>query len=116
VRAIVCGGRNFHDWVAIENFLSKLELTEIIEGGAHGADYHAAQYARKHEDIKLTTVKANWNAYGKTAGPIRNQEMLDMKPDVIIAFPGGRGTADMVRRGKAAGIEVIEVRVKPCPT
>lgn len=36
--------------------------------------------------------------------------MLDLaKPDVVVAFKGGRGTADMVRRAREAGVKVIEV-------
>lgn len=53
---------------------------------------------------------------GKAAGPIRNQHMIDTaKPDLVVSFPGGAGTADMVRRAKAAGVRVIEVepRLRP---
>ena len=47
----------------------------------------------------------------KSAGHIRNQVMLDKgKPDVVVAFPGGRGTADMVRRAEGAGIEVRRIK------
>jgi len=53
---------------------------------------------------------ANWAGLGRKAGPIRNQEMLDQgRPNMVVAFPGGRGTADMVRRARGAGVEVIEV-------
>jgi len=52
---------------------------------------------------------ANWAELGRKAGPIRNQQMLDEgKPNLVVAFPGGRGTADIVRRARAAGIEVVE--------
>jgi len=61
-------------------------------------------------------VRAKWSKHGRAAGPIRNQEMIDeCKPDLVVAFPGGRGTADMVRRAKAAGIRVIEVQHNPPP-
>lgn len=54
---------------------------------------------------------ADWTRYGPSAGPIRNQQMLDEgKPTLVVAFPGGRGTADMSRRALQAGIELIEVR------
>lgn len=49
---------------------------------------------------------------GKAAGPIRNQRMLDDgKPDRVLAFPGGRGTANMVKLAKAAGVPVHEIRI-----
>lgn len=53
---------------------------------------------------------ANWLKYGRMAGAMRNQQMLDEEEvDLVVAFPGGKGTADMVRRARAAGIEVREV-------
>lgn len=56
----------------------------------------------------------DWDKYGNAAGPIRNQQMLDEgKPDLVVAFPGGRGTADMVNKARKAGIEVIEVTYTP---
>lgn len=46
----------------------------------------------------------------RSAGPKRNQRMLDKgKPDLVLAFPGGDGTADMVRKAKSAGVPIIEV-------
>lgn len=54
------------------------------------------------------TEKAYWNLHGKAAGPIRNQLMLDKyDPDLVIAFPGETGTANMVKLSINAGIEVI---------
>lgn len=55
------------------------------------------------------THRADWATYGDSAGPRRNQEMVDSGLDLLIAFPGGMGTADMVRRAKAAGVPVEEV-------
>jgi hypothetical protein len=49
---------------------------------------------------------ADWTKHGKAAGPIRNQEMID-EADALAAFPGGRGTADCVRRAKAKGIPIF---------
>lgn len=65
-------------------------------------------YAADH-GISAEGFPADWRKYGKSAGPLRNQQMIDEgKPDLVVAFPGGTGTADMVRRAKAAGIRVIE--------
>lgn len=81
----------------------------IIAGGAKGADSAAADFAVV-SFCQLQEFKADWNKHGKAAGAIRNQQMLDEgKPDLVVAFPGGRGTADMVRRAKKAGIEVREI-------
>jgi hypothetical protein len=54
--------------------------------------------------------QADWKGLGRKAGPIRHQQMLDeSQPALVVAFPGGRGTADMVCRARGADIEVIEV-------
>lgn len=107
-RVLVCGGRGFDDAALVERTLCDLRPAPsvIIEGGARGADKLARLWAQ-HYGADVETCPADWGAHGKAAGPIRNQRMLDEgKPDLVIAFPGGRGTADMVRRAKAAGVEV----------
>lgn len=58
----------------------------------------------------MSQVPADWKTHGKRAGSIRNQKMIDdYHPQLVVAFPGGAGTADMVRRARAAGIEVREI-------
>lgn len=114
MRVLVCGGRSFADMDAMcaaldRIVLSKAGLSVIIHGGASGADALAAQYAES-EGANVAVYPADWKTHGRAAGPIRNQQMLDEgKPDLVLAFPGGRGTADMVRRAKAAGVPVREV-------
>ena len=55
-------------------------------------------------------AEADWAKHGRKAGPIRNQRMIDEgRPDLVVAFPGGTGTADMVERARVAGIRVIEI-------
>lgn len=83
-------------------------FTEILEGGAAGADACAATFGRL-KDIRVTTYKADWSEHGPAAGPIRNRKMvMEGKPDLVIAFPGGRGTADCLFHAREAGIKVIE--------
>jgi hypothetical protein len=54
---------------------------------------------------------ADWAGLGRKAGPIRNEQMLsEGQPHLVVAFPGGRGTAHMVGIARAAGVEVIEIR------
>jgi hypothetical protein len=112
---LICGGRDYRNInqfnTVMEQITAERGGTErLIHGGATGADRLASLYA-KSWGIKCTSYPANWRNLGKAAGPIRNQQMIDEgKPDLVIAFPGGRGTADMVRRAKAAGIEVVEVK------
>lgn len=116
---LVCGGRTYDDQRTINYELdllhSRLPIGEIIEGGAKGADECARTWAWLN-DVSSVSYVANWKTMGRSAGPIRNQRMLDEgKPSLVVAFPGGRGTADMVRRAKAAGIEVLEISDSAAP-
>lgn len=82
---------------------------DIIHGGARGADRGADEWGVANW-VPVHEFKADWDKYGKLAGPIRNKEMLEIgKPDLVIAFPGGKGTSNMVQQAKEAGVEVIEV-------
>ncbi len=109
MRVIVCGGRDYADGPRFVKEMHAHPVTAIAHGGAKGADTLANAYALMI-GIPVTEYPAQWGEFGKGAGPIRNGRMLaDFKPDAVIAFPGGRGTADMVARAKAAGVRVIEV-------
>lgn len=116
MRVLVCGGRDYTDTETVYCTLDRIHKNEqidiVIEGNARGADRIAGYWARRNK-IDNLKFKADWAkpGYGKAAGPIRNQQMIDEgKPDYWIAFPGGRGTADMVKRLKAAGIPGLEVK------
>ena len=112
MRVLVCGGRHYKDEITMAWALRPFEsdATLIIHGGATGADSLADEWAHDY-NIPVECYEADWKRWGNSAGPIRNQQMIDEgKPDLVIAFPGGRGTADMVRRAREAGIRVEEVR------
>jgi hypothetical protein len=81
----------------------------VIAGGASGADTLAEEWA-KAQAIPCNVYHADWAKHVRAAGPMRNQQMLDEgRPTLVVAFPGGRGTADMVRRAREAGIETIAI-------
>lgn len=114
---LVTGGRDFNDFRFVSDVLdayhSKGEIVLLLQGGAEGADSHAAHWAKQRQ-IPWLTLPAKWGKLGKAAGPIRNQQMLGflgLRPDYVLAFEGGRGTADMIARAKAEGIPVY----KPTP-
>ena len=132
MRVLVCGGRDFGERskaplgsfqfiedsrriVAQRELLDRV-LSEQCPTG-HEIIIHGA--ARKRRQ-KVMSFPADWYPNGRSAGmdrsagPKRNQRMIDEgKPDLVVAFPGGKGTEDMKRRAKAAGIKVIEVPVAP---
>lgn len=113
MRVLVCGGRDFTNCGLVFDTLDALAKSEvidcIIEGDARGADRIAGAWAKRRR-VDLRLFPALWASEGKAAGPRRNQRMLDAgKPDLVIAFPGGVGTADMIRRAEQAGIPVRRV-------
>ena len=128
-RVLVCGGRYYgttttedgyrvphrKEVETLEKYLNSL-LKEfpsmlIIQGAAKGADSLAGQWAKKN-NIEQLVFPADWNTYGKSAGFLRNTEMLQSgKPDLVVAFPGGTGTAMMCKIAAAEGVEVRRVTI-----
>lgn len=130
MRVLVCGGRQFANpnvqgkppaevfeetcqLVSALDAVHEAEgsrITCIIHGCAPGADMAAANWAGDR-GIPVEPYPAEWRKYRAAAGPMRNARMLAMcSPDLVIAFPGNLGTADMVRRARAAGVRVVEVK------
>ena len=111
MRILVCGGRDFSDYQLLSETLNPYisKGLVIIHGGASGADSFAEHWARDNADI-IESYPADWNKYGKRAGYIRNAQMLsEGKPDLVIAFPGGKGTAMMIKLAEAAKVPVMKV-------
>lgn len=109
MRILCCGDRN---WTSISKIRTRLEEyrntdTTIIHGNARGADRLSAQVAMEL-GLKVLSFPAQWERYGKAAGPIRNQQMLDEgSPELVIAFhndiENSKGTKDMLNRAKVSG-------------
>lgn len=96
--------------VALSPYLHDLGTHTIIHGAAPGADSVAARWAERH-GVPTLPFPADWKRHGKAAGPKRNARMIaEGRPDIVIAFAGGRGTRDCVDRSRAAGIDVVEVK------
>lgn len=107
---LVCGSRTWTDRKTIENVIAELDRdTIIVHGAARGADTLADQAALLFGLLRRP-YPADWGKYGRGAGPIRNQQLLDEQEVArVIAFrmPGeSKGTDDMIRRARAAGIPV----------
>ena len=111
-RVLVCGGRKFDDKDALFRQLDawRPRIGVIICGAARGADALAADWARSR-NVPLQLFPANWARHGRAAGFKRNWQMLKHgRPDVVIAFPGGKGTEQMVRIAREAGVKVIRIQ------
>jgi uncharacterized protein (DUF58 family) len=117
-RILVCGGRDYADARALGAELDALHagnpVTDLIHGAARGADSLAAAWARSR-GISIRPFPADWDRHGKAAGFLRNVRMLrEGRPDLVVAFPGGRGTAHMVGLARRAGVAVLEA-ARPHP-
>lgn len=129
MKILVCGGRDFNNrdllndtinWCTAGLSWTNNAGLEIISGGANGADKIAADYATRFdittcgntgEGIKNTIVLPDWDKHKKAAGFIRNQIMIDLSPDLVIAFWDGKskGTHDTINKAKKKGITTLVV-------
>jgi len=116
MRILCCGDRNWNRPNDIKIALvlaiadNIFDEVTIIHGNANGADRLSGMVALSL-DMMVESYPANWSEYGRAAGPIRNQQMLDEgKPNLVIAFhsnlENSKGTADMVRRARKANIPI----------
>lgn len=114
-RVLVCGGRNY---LAYSVVFQALEVAwkncsgflTVIEGGARGADAAACMWSEEHEafGVRHLQFPADWKTHGRSAGPIRNKQMLDEShPDLCMWFPGGNGTRSMISLARVAGVPVV---------
>lgn len=112
MRLLICGDRHWKDYDYIYKILQEYSpmTTVVITGGATGADSIANQIAT---ELKMTTevYPADWKRYGKSAGPIRNAEMIKKGcPDVVLAFHNNlqlsKGTANMITKAREVNIPV----------
>lgn len=113
LRVLVCGGRRYENQGRVFQVLDDLSwgspLMHVIQGGASGADMLARAWAASRGNT-CDGYPADWAVYGRAAGPVRNQEMLEKgRPDLVVAFPGNRGTTDMVERARRRGVSVLLV-------
>ena len=119
MRLLVCGGRDYaderHVFVVLDAVHTETPITAVIEGGARGADTLARRWAEA-AGIPVEEYPADWRTFGRSAGHVRNARMLrEGRPDRVVAFPGGRGTTNMVALTRQAGIPVVEVRAPAIP-
>ncbi|MEJ8814914.1 DUF2493 domain-containing protein [Variovorax ureilyticus] len=112
MRVLVCGGHRYDDWAFIVSVLDRVHarrpLTLLIEGGATGADNLARRWALAR-GIEVATYRADWDRYQHRAVSIRNAQMLrEGRPELVVAFKGGRATAHMVTIAAAALVPVLK--------
>lgn len=116
MRVLVRGGRGYGNvrrvFAVLDMIHHYVEPIDLLIHGAcsmAGADLLAERWAQNRE-IAYYGMPARWRIDGRSAGPRRNRRMLTLQPDLVVAFPGGPGTADMVRAARDAGVLVLEVQ------
>lgn len=93
----------------VRSVLASQRVGLLLHGGASGVDAAAAAWARA-AGVEARAFPADWSG-GRSAGPARNRRMLrEGQPDVLLAFPGGRGTDDCVRAAGELGVPVRDLR------
>jgi len=120
-RILICGDREYKDWTQIRDYLDTISRTTIIiHGGARGADSIAGNLAIS---LKMKVIKfpAEWDKYGKGAGLIRNQQMLDEgHPDLVIYFhkdiENSKGTKDKWRNRRSIQWHYLKLMGITSPT
>lgn len=111
MKTIIAGGRHYQFNDTDREFLDTLEITEVVCGGATGADEGGRLWAISR-GIPVKMFPADWKNHGKAAGPIRNREMAEYCEQLVAFWDGkSRGTKNMIETAKRLGLRVfIELR------
>lgn len=131
-KVLVTGGRSYNDektfYKTMDHLRMEYDISVVVHGGAAGADslarkwgketlgaYRVKEYPARWDDLKapgaIVKERRNGMKYNISAGPQRNQRMLDDNPDIelVVVFPGGVGTRDMELRARRGGFPVITI-------
>lgn len=111
MKVVVTGSREFRSQQRVYDALCAVSaacrIHRLAHGSASGVDEFAKRWARRY-NVDCIGYDAEWNKYGRSAGPRRNGHMLRVEdPDVVIAFTGGSGTQNCVEQAVGMGIPVV---------
>ena len=114
MKVIIAGSRDLTDYTLVERAIqaSGFSITEVVSGGCRGVDLLGEEWAKQHH-VPVKRFLADWGRLGKSAGPLRNQQMAEYA-DALIALklPISKGTQDMITRAKQQKLKVYVVAVK----
>jgi hypothetical protein len=110
MKMIIAGGRSYKftqkDIYQLEYICRVWEVTEIVSGGALGADREGEVFALNHK-LPIKRFSADWDKHGRAAGPLRNREMAEYA-DAVVLFPGNKGTESMYKEALHAAIRIFD--------
>jgi len=111
MKLIIAGGRDYHltseDYGLLDRIHEAQPITRVVSGSAKGADECGEKWA-KIKGIPVSGFIADWKQHGKKAGPMRNRRMAEYA-DALAAFPGGRGTANMIEEARARNLQIFDL-------
>ena len=114
---IIAGSRDFDDYGRLcqecDTLLAGLRVDSILCGECRGADALGKRYA-EDRGISVKSYPADWQRYGRAAGPIRNKQMAEAA-DLLIAFWDGqsRGTHSMIKLMQGKAVEIVYIGHEP---
>ena len=109
MKLIIAGGRHHHLSPSDYEQLQQIKgVKTVICGGATGVDADAKQWAEQ-QGISVKVFEADWQSYGKMAGPLRNRQMADYA-DALAIFPGGKGTDSMFEEARKRDLKIFDFR------
>jgi hypothetical protein len=113
MKVAVVGSRNFQDYDLLKQILAEYEITEIVSGGAKGADSLGEKYAKEH-NLPIEIFKPDWKRLGRGAGPARNKTIVE-NADFVIAFWDGvsKGTQSSINIAKKLNKALRIVMMEP---
>jgi hypothetical protein len=115
MKTAIVGSRNIENYDLLKQAVKGLKITMVISGGANGVDKMAERYAHENS-LPLTVLPADWQAHGKSAGMIRNHEIVKTADQIIAIWDGhSRGTAATINMAKKAGkaVKVVKSPLTP---
>lgn len=106
MKVIIAGGRHFNDMRVLAEAVKQCgwEITEVVSGGATGAD-RLGEYWANANNVPIRKFHADWKRWASFAGPKRNRQMAEYA-DALIALPGGKGTANMIEEATKRGLQM----------
>lgn len=116
MKVIIAGGRELRSWDVVRAAIEKcgFTVTEVVSGGAHGADAIGASIAALHGK-PVKTFPAHWRQHGNAAGPIRNKQMAEYADALIACWDGSSpGTRNMIEQMRGLGKPVFVQMYSNC--
>jgi hypothetical protein len=109
MKTIIAGGRDFHPYpehtALLDSLHKRLKISLVLSGTQRGADRFGENWAITW-GIPVKQYPPDWEAHGRSAGPVRNAQMAK-DADVLILFPGGAGTRNMLQCARRQNLLIV---------